>query len=56
MPSKFGGVIQRHRIESEGLFEGKVVLTSLADMEHKNISTNKEGFGMEKKIDRSENS
>ena len=53
-PSKFGGVIQSFRVESEGEFEGKVVFTFLADMEHKNVFTGKEGWGMGKKIDRSE--
>ena len=52
MPSKFGGVIRSYRVEEDPEFEGKIVFTFLADIEHKNVSTSKEGWGMEKKIDR----
>ena len=53
-PSKFGGVIQRYSVEPEGEFEGKVVFTFLADMDHKNVFTSKDGWAMGKKIDRDE--
>lgn len=51
-PSKFGGVIKSYRVSENSEFEGKIVFTFLADIEHKNVSTSKEGWGMEKKIER----
>ena len=51
-PSKFGGIIQSYRVDQSPEFKGKIVFTFLADMEHKNVVTSKEGWGMEKKIDR----
>ena len=50
-PSKFGGIIQSYRVEEDTEFAGKIVFTFLADIEHKNVSTPKEGWGMDKKID-----
>ena len=49
-PSKFGGVIKSYRVEEDAEFKGKIVFTFLADIEHKNVSTPKTGWGMEKKI------
>jgi hypothetical protein len=51
-PSKFGGVIQSYRVAEDAEFKGKIVFTFLADLEHKNVSTSNEGWGMEKKIDK----
>lgn len=51
-PSKFGGVIKSYRLEDSPEFEGKIVFTFLADIEHKNVLTSKESWGMDKKIDR----
>ena len=51
-PSKFGGVIKSYRVEENPEFEGKIVFTFLADIEHKDVSTANEGWGREKKIDR----
>ena len=55
-PSKFGGVIESYRIEQSPEFQGKIVFTFLAGMEHKSISTSKEGWGNEKKIVRDDDS
>lgn len=52
-PSRFGGVIQNYRVIENGEFEGKIVFEFLADIEHKNVRTSKEGWGREKKIDNS---
>ncbi len=51
-PSKFGGVIKSYRVEESPEFEGKIVFTFLADIEHKDVPTINEGWGMDKKIDR----
>jgi hypothetical protein len=51
-PSKFGGVIQSYRVDETEEFKGKVIFTFLADIEHKDVLTPNEGWGMEKKIDR----
>ena len=49
-PSKFGGVIKSYRVEDNPEFEGKIVFTFLADIEHKNVSTANEGWEWRKKL------
>lgn len=49
-PSYFGGTILSYEKLSDGPDAGRYVFTFSASMEHKNIKTEREGWGMEKKI------
>ncbi len=48
--SYFGGKVLGCRIVSEGSDSGRFIIKFQASMEHKNVKTAKEGWGMEKKI------
>jgi hypothetical protein len=52
-PSFFGGSIQSYRLETEGEWPGRVLFSFIADQPGKGFRTSKDGWRMERKIDRS---
>ena len=52
-PSFFGGTILSYRVETEGDWPGRVLFTFIADLAGKGVRTGKDGWGMERKIQRS---
>lgn len=51
-PSHFGGIILSYRIlgSDAGSDAGRVVFNFKADLEYKDVKTDKQGWGMEKKV------
>lgn len=49
-PSYFGGRITKFRIETEGIFRGRVLFNFIASHEFKGINAGRDGWSMEKKV------
>ena len=49
-PSFFGGRVLGFRVQGDGEFAGRIVLRLRSDLEHKGVTTGRDGWSMEKKI------
>ena len=49
-PSHFGGAILGYRVQQGGEFDGRIIFRFRASMEHKDVKTDRKGWGNEKKV------